>query len=57
MANIHIKHNCKAQGWNLSENGSIINDRYYSKHALERMAHVSAEVIVELEKRVLKNIL
>ncbi|NDB62256.1 hypothetical protein EB001_28040, partial [bacterium] len=53
-ANISIKHNCKAQGWNLSENGSFINGRYYSKHALERMAPINAEVRAVLEKRALK---
>ncbi len=28
----------EAVGWNLSETGSVINGRYYTKHALERMA-------------------
>ncbi|MCL5875341.1 MAG: hypothetical protein M1114_02620, partial [Candidatus Dependentiae bacterium] len=38
-------------GWNLSENGSMINGRYYSKHALERMAPRTPEVMAILEKR------
>jgi hypothetical protein len=40
-------------GWNISETGSMINGRYYTKHALERMAPATKEVIEELEKRAL----
>jgi hypothetical protein len=40
-------------GWNLSENGSMINGRFYTKHALERMAPSIPEVVAELERRAL----
>ena len=37
--------------WDMPETGKVINGRYYTKHALERMAPPTKEVIEELEKR------
>jgi hypothetical protein len=39
------------EGWNMSKLGSRIRGRLYSKHALERMAPPTKEVIAELEQR------
>lgn len=40
--------------WSMPERGCIINNRYYTKHALERMAPRTQEVIKELERRALE---
>ena len=39
--------------WDMPESGKIINGRYYTKHALERMAPNTREVREELAKRAL----
>lgn len=39
--------------WSMPEKGCVINNRYYTKHALERMAPRTQEVIRELEHRAL----
>jgi len=41
-------------GWNLGKNGGVINNRYYSQHALERMAPNRPEVRAELFSRATK---
>lgn len=42
-------------GWNLSETGTTIKGRFYTKHALERMAPATKEVLEELERRALQH--
>lgn len=42
-----------ATGWCMDPNGSIINGRYYSGHALERMAPKTMKVLEELARRFL----
>lgn len=42
-----------ATGWCMDPNGSIINGRYYSGHALERMAPKTIQVEEELARRYL----
>lgn len=37
--------------WDMPEKGKIINGRYYTKHALERMAPDTPQIRAELEKR------
>ena len=38
-------------GWDMPQKGKIINGRYYTKHALERMAPDIPQVRAELELR------
>ncbi len=46
----------KKQGWTLPENGggALINSRWYSEHALERMAPNTPQVMAKLELRALE---
>ena len=48
-----LKFSVVDEGWNMSITGSQINGRYYSRHALERMAPDTFQVRAELERRAL----
>lgn len=41
----------ESRGWNISENGAIINGRNYTIHAMQRMAPDTPEVRAILESR------
>lgn len=40
--------------WDMPEQGKMINGRFYTRHALERMAPKTSEVVKELERRAIE---
>ncbi len=45
-----------SQGWDMKEGGGYINGRWYSQHAMERMAPDTLEVRAELARRAEKSL-